>query len=145
MTERGGNLTTPTTDPVSATDLLNAAYRQLEFDQGALLSVARTPQPATVADWIDRGDWQVLAAQVGAESLFFVDRDPVIVFAKAENAAEGALQALYEDIWCMARPHLLFLATPGQLSAFDLTKPPPRPHENIGDRDRLIAVATSLA
>ena len=144
MTERGGNLATPTT-AVSAADLLNAAYRELEFDQGALLSAARTPQPAMVADWIDRGDWQALAAQVGAESLFFVDRDPVIVFAKAEDAADSKLQELYEDIWCMSRPQLLFLATPGQLAAFDLTKPPPRPHEDIGDRGRLLAVATSLA
>src|SRR5271166_6611162 len=138
-------MATPTENPLSAADLLGAAYRQLEFDQGALLSAARTPQPAAVADWIDRGDWQVLAAQVGAESLFFVDRDPVVVFAKAEDAAEGALRGLYEDIWCMSRPQLLFLATPGQLFAFDLTKPPPRRHEDIGDRDRLLAVATSLA
>ena len=52
---------------------------------------------------------------------------------------------LYERIWCMARPQLLFLATPGELSAFDLTKPPPKPHEQIADRDRLIAVANSVA
>src|SRR6185437_15778178 len=138
-------MATLTDNPSSAADLLDAAYRQLEFDQGALLSAARTPQPTGLEDWIDRGDWQLLAAQVGAESLFFVDRDPVIVFAKAEDDAEGALRVLYEQIWCMSRPQLLFLATPGQLSAFDLTKPPPRPQENIGDRDRLIAVATSYA
>jgi hypothetical protein len=126
-------MATPTDNPASAADLLNAAYRQLEFDQGALLSAARTPQPAAGADWIDRGDWQLLAAQVGAESIFFVDRDPVVVFAKAENVTEGASRALYERVWCMSRPQLLFLATPGQLSAFDLTKPPPRPHENIAE------------
>jgi len=138
-------MATPTDNPASAADLLNAAYRQLEFDQGALLSAATTPQPAAVADWIDRGDWLLLAAQVGAESIFFVDRDPVVVFAKAEDVTEGAPRGLYERIWCMSRPQLLFLATPGQLSAFDLTKPPPRPHENIADCNRLIAVATSIA
>jgi hypothetical protein len=138
-------MATPTENPASAADLLNAAYQQLEFDQGALLSAARTPQPAAVADWIDRGDWQLLAAQVGAESIFFVDRDPVVVFAKAEDVRESASRDLYERVWCMSRPQLLFLATPGQLSAFDLTKPPPRPHENIADRNRLIAVATSIA
>jgi hypothetical protein len=138
-------MATPTDNPASAADLLNAAYQQLEFDQGALLSAARTPQPAAVADWIDRGDWQLLAAQVGAESIFFVDRDPVVVFAKAEDVRESASRGLYERVWCMSRPQLLFLATPGQLSAFDLTKPPPRPHENFADRNRLIAVATSIA
>ncbi len=138
-------MVTPTDNPASAADLLNAVYRQLEFDHGALLSAARTPQPAALADWIDRGDWQLLAAQVGAESIFFVDRDPVVVFAKAEDAADDALRKLYEQIWCMSRPQLLFLATPGQLSAFDLTKAPPKSHEAIGDHDRLIAVATSIA
>lgn len=138
-------MVTPTDNPASAADLLNAVYRQLEFDQGALLTAVRTPQPAVGTDWIDRGDWQLLAAQVGAESIFFVDRDPVVVFAKAGDTAEGTLRRLYEHIWCMSRPQLLFLATPGQLSAFDLTKPPPKPHETIGDRDRLIAVAISIA
>ena len=138
-------MATPTDNPASAADLLNAAYRELEFDQGALVPAARTPQPAAVADWIDRGDWQMLAAQVGAESIFFVDRDPVVVFARAEGVTEDALRSFYERVWCMSRPQLLFLATPGLLSAFDLTKPPPKPHEDIADRDRLIAAATSIA
>ena len=131
--------------PDSAADLLDAAYKQLEFDQGSLLSAARAPQLDTIAEWVDRSDWQQLAAQVGAESIFFVDRDPVVVFAKSVDTEQGALRMLYERIWCMARPQLLFLATPGELSAFDLTKPPPKPHEQIADRDRLIAVANSVA
>ena len=131
--------------PDSAADLLDAAYQQLEFDQGSLLSAARVPQLDTIAEWVDRSDWQQLAAQVGAESIFFVDRDPVVVFAKSVDTEQGALRMLYERIWCMARPQLLFLATPGELSVFDLTKPPPKPHEEIADRDRLIAVANSVA
>ena len=138
-------MTTTTNNPDSATDLLDAAYQQLEYDQGALLSAARVPQMDTKTEWVDRGDWQQLAAQVGAESIFFVDRDPVIVFAKPVDTERGALRMLYEHIWCMARPQLLFLATPGELSAFDLTKPPPKPNEEIADRDRLIAVANSVA
>ena len=98
-----------------------------------------------IEEWVDRGDWQQLAAQVGAESIFFVDHDPVVVFAKPVDTTPGALRMLYERIWCMARPQLLFLATPGELSAFDLTKPPPKPHEAIEGHDRLIAVAKSVA
>ena len=138
-------MVTTTGNPDSAADLLNAAYQQLEFDQGSLLSAATVPQLDTIEEWVDRGDWQQLAAQVGAESIFFVDRDPVVVFAKSVDTAPDALRMLYERIWCMARPQLLFLATPGELSAFDLTKPPPKPHEAITDLDRLIAVANSVA
>ena len=138
-------MSTTTFTPDSAADLLYAAYQQLEFDQGTLLSTESVPQLDTIAEWIDRSDWQQLAAHVGAESIFFVDRDPVIVFAKSVDTEQRALRMLYERIWCMARPQLLFLATPGALSAFDLTKPPPKPQEKIADRDRLIAVANSVA
>ena len=136
---------TMTDNLASAGDLLDAAYQQLEFDQGSLLSAASVPKPETIAEWVDRGDWQQLAAQVGAESIFFVEHDPVVVFAKTVDTAPRALRMLYERIWCMARPRLLFLATPGELCAFDLSKPPPKPHEAITDRDRLIAVANSIA
>ncbi len=129
----------------SPNDLLQAAYEQLAFDQGALVSATDNPRTTTLKDWVDRGDWQSLAAQVGADRIFFVDRDPVVVFAKSEDGSSENLRALYERIWCMARPQLLFLATPGQLSAFDLSKAPPKPTESIDDRNRLIAVATSIA
>ena len=66
-----------TTDNLdSAADLLHAAYQQLEYDQGSLMLAAAAPQLDTIEEWVDRGDWQQLAAQVGAESIFFVDRGP---------------------------------------------------------------------
>jgi hypothetical protein len=129
----------------SEPDLLAAAYEQLGYDQGELLPAMAEPQPSTLKDWVDRGDWQTLAAQVGAESIFFVDRDPVVVFARAQDSSPAGLRMLYERVWCMSRPQLLFLASSGQLSVFDLTKPPPKPEESIGDRGRLISVATSIA
>lgn len=42
----------------------------------------------------------------------------------------------------MSRPQLLFLASPGQLMVFDLTKPPPRSNEQLGGGDRLIETVT---
>jgi hypothetical protein len=95
-------------------------------------------------DWVDKGDWQTLAAQVGAESIFFVDRDPVVVFAKVQDSSPEHLRTLYERVWCMSRPQLLFLASPGQLSVFDLTKAPPKQEESITGRNRLISIAASI-
>src|SRR6266508_4977949 len=106
-------MTTATNNLESPVDLLQAAYKQLAFDQGALLLATRQPQSAALGEWLDRGDWQSLAAQVDAETIFFVDRDPVIVFAKSDDSSPEILRKLYERIWCMSRPQLLFLATPG--------------------------------
>jgi type I restriction-modification system DNA methylase subunit len=129
----------------SPVELLEAAYKQLEFDQGALVPAARQPQAETQEGWLEKGDWQSLAAQVGAEKIFFVDRDPVVVFAKSEDNSLEVLRRLYERLWCMSRPQLLFLATPGQLMVFDLTKSPPRPNETLDGHDRLIATVASVA
>lgn len=129
----------------SPAELLRTAYTQLAFDQGALLPAVRQPQSGALDGWLDRGDWQSLAAQVGAETIFFVDRDPVVVFAKSENTSQEVLRKLYERIWCMSRPQLLFLATPGQLVVYDLTKAPPKPDETLDGCNRLIAVARSMA
>lgn len=129
----------------SPTSLLQAAYKHLAFDQGALLSAVRQPQSEALGDWLDRGDWQSLAEQVGAETIFFVDRDPVVVFAKSDDSSPAVLRRLYEQIWCMARPQLLFLASPGQLAVYDLSKSPPKSNEALNGQDRLVKIATSVA
>lgn len=126
------------------TDLLQSAYEHLAFDQGALLSATFQPQPEDLAAWLDYGDWQSLAAQVGAEKIFFVDRDPVVIFAKLEQDSPEVLRKLYEQIWCMSRPQLLFLACPGELVVYDLTKPPPKATEALDSNNRLISVAKSV-
>lgn len=129
----------------SPVELLEAAYQHLAFNQGKLLSASRQPQAGAAEDWLDKGDWQTLAAQVGADALFFVDRDPVVVFAKSDDSAPAVLRTLYERIWCMSRPQLLFLAIQGELLVYDLTKAPPKPDEELNGRERLIAVARSIA
>jgi N-6 DNA Methylase len=134
-----------TAAPASPADLLTAAYEKLGFDQGELRPAATEPSASELNDWVDKGDWQTLAAQVGAERIFFVEREPVVVFARTGDNAPASLHALYKQIWCMSRPQLLFLASPGQLSVYDLTKAPPRREEAIGASRRLISVANSIA
>ncbi|WVT72139.1 N-6 DNA methylase [Sinorhizobium chiapasense] len=132
-------------DNDATADLLATAYKQLGFDQGVLLPATANPQASVLHDWVNKGDWQTLAAQVGAEKVFFVDHEPVVVFAKTADTTPAALRAFYERVWCMSRPQLLFLACPGELLVLDLTKAPPKPEEAISDRSRLIAVARSIA
>ncbi len=125
-------------------ELLEAAYGQLEFERGALFPAEKQPTTQKQPEWLDKGDWQSLAAQVGADKIFFVDRDPVVVFAKTEDSSPEALKKLYSQVWCMSRPQLLFLASPGQLSVYDLTKPPPALNEELNDRDRLIETVSKI-
>ena len=132
----------PTATPA---ELLAAVYTQLEFDHGALLGAARKPAGAAANQWLEKGDWLALAEEVGAEKIFFVEQNPVVIFAAVSDESEAALRRLYNRIWCMARPQLLFLARPGELAVYDLAKPPLKPGEDFDAHDRLLDRVTTAA
>jgi hypothetical protein len=125
--------------------LLQAAYEELGFAEGALLPASERPQDTAADTWIEKGDWLALAKEVGAEKVFFVGQYPVVVFARVTGSDSEALRRLYNRIWCMARPQLLFLARPGELGVYDLARPPVKPNEELASCDRLLDTARTVA
>jgi len=107
--------------------MLQAAYRDLGFADGTLLDATDDPSEIDDSVWLEKGDWLKLAKTVGAEKVFFVDDNPVIVFASSDTDDPERLRTFFNGIWCMARPQLLFLASPGELNVLDMTAPPVRP------------------
>lgn len=123
-------------------DFLSAAYQELGFHEGSLLSVG-TPSSFDSDEWLNKGDWLSIAQLVGADKIFFVQDNPVIVFAKC--ATTDARKEVFNMVWCMARPRLLFLASPGQLEVYDLAKQPVRHTEDIDGESRLLEVVETTA
>lgn len=118
----------------SPEQMLQAAYRDLGYaDDQNLVVAAESPSEGTSADkWVEQGEWLATAKVANAESVFFVDGNPVVVFAKHTDSNPSALRQIINRIWCMARPRLLFLASPGELRVFDLGEPPIRFSEESG-------------
>ena len=107
-------------------DLLERAYRELDLEQGRLLQAS--PQPTDDdANWDSVGEWLMLAHRMGAERVFFVGDDPVILFTRLPPSA-GVAEVLtaYRRAWSLSRPQCLFLATQDQLRVYALTAPPER-------------------
>lgn len=129
----------------SSRELLDTVYSRLGFQEGDLFDAASDPTDCTPADWVNKGDWLALAKKVGAEKVFFVNDYPVIIFAEQPNAATDTWMRLFNSVWCMARPQMLFLARQGELSVFNLTKKPARQGEAAADNDRLLASAKATA
>ena len=125
--------------------LLEAAATGLGFSQGELLVAEAQLGNTTPDQWLEKGDWLALAKYVGAERVFFVDQNPVVVFARLDDQSDNALRVFYNRIWCMARPQLLFLARPGELAIYDLGKAPIRPGERADDRGRLLSQKVKIA
>ncbi|NER78444.1 MAG: N-6 DNA methylase [Leptolyngbya sp. SIO1D8] len=125
-------------------NFLEAAYRDLDFSSGDLLNTKSSYQDLSIEQWVEKQEWLSLGDRAGAEKLFFVQGNPVIVFATSSNADEDILRDIYNRIWCMARPRYLFLAKPGDLSVYDLTDPPAKTNQDWLEKTPL-AVANSIS
>ena len=129
----------------SASELLETVYTALHLDQGELLSAEFSPtQETNLEQWLNKGDWLSLAKQLQAEKIFFVKDDPVIVFASSKSKDVSDLRKIFNDVWCMARPQRLFLATDGELAVYDLTKPPVRTDEDW-EKNKPLALVTKIS
>jgi hypothetical protein len=107
----------------SARSLLDATYAYLQLNEGELLPATDSPSSLKADQWVEKGEWLSLAKHLGAEKIFFVRDNPVIVFATSSTKEIEALR-LFNRVWCMARPTLLFVARDGELAVYNLAKPP---------------------
>jgi hypothetical protein len=106
---------------------LTNVYEQLDLQSGSLLSAVSLPNDEKTKDaWLNKGDWLELAAKIGAEKVFFVKDEPVIVFYQLNNStpSDNQLKDIILKAWCMSRPQRLFLALPTELRVYDLTHLP---------------------
>ena len=103
---------------------LNILYDKLDFINGSLYSATNTPSTCRKrTDWLEKGEWLTAAKRVGAEKIFFVENNPVAVFAECGVGLEEKVKA-FNRTWCLARPRLLFLASPGEITVYDLAQKP---------------------
>lgn len=109
-------------------DALSIVYDQLDFRSGQLFEVASQPSSKIEQnDWLDKGDWIAAAKRAGAEKIFFVDNNPVVVFARCSKNEERKSHC-FNRLWSLARPRILFLECKGDLSVIDLAQKPIPPY-----------------
>lgn len=124
-------------------NLLAVACKMLGLVDGCLLPATAAPTPENSDAWTDKGDWLNLANSLDAESVFFVENEPVLVLA---NLPEGTEEAeFFNRIWCMARPQILFLAREGELAVYKLSAPPVGKDEAARSDVRLLELVQSVA
>jgi hypothetical protein len=103
---------------------LNILYEELDFKSGSLYPVMDNPSACPKStDWIEKGEWLAAAKRVGAEKIFFVDNNPIAIFAECGPGLQEKIKT-FNRMWCLARPRLLFLASPGEITVYDLAQKP---------------------
>jgi hypothetical protein len=108
-------------------DLLSRAYEELDLLGGDLVPTSTSPRPDGAEEWRSVGEWLMLAHRMGAERVFFVGDDPVVLFSRLPLGAEETdMLAAYRRAWSLARPRCLFLASEDELRVYALSQPPAR-------------------
>jgi type I restriction-modification system DNA methylase subunit len=117
-------------------DLLNRAYKELDLHNGDLIKIEDTGTLLEQA-FVDKAQWLNLCRYISrdkpfkAESIFFVKDSPVIVFVHSTETDESRLPEIYNRIWCMANPRILFISTPTELNVYDLAGKPAQKAEDL--------------
>lgn len=112
-------------------DLLQEVYVGLDFESGDLVKVENTDQ-LTEREFVDKSQWLNLCRYISrdesfkAEAVFFVENNPIVVFVSGTEEAQNRLHEIYNRIWCMANPRILFISTPTELNVYDLADRPVR-------------------
>lgn len=117
--------------------LLQRVFDELDLRGGSLVPVSAIPSSdSDPCVWGELGDWLLLADRVGAEHVFFVHDDPVLVFSSLPSTAtEDEVMELYRRAWSMARPRCLFVEVHDELRVYNLSEPPVAP----GEPDRTVS------
>jgi len=103
---------------------LDVLYKELDYKSGALLTATDEPSSCRKrSDWLEKGEWLSAAKRAGAERIFFVENNPVAVFAECGDGIAEKVRA-FNKAWCLARPRLFFLASPGEITVYDLAQKP---------------------
>lgn len=104
--------------------LLERAYVDLDLRGGRLLDTAASPTEHP-AEWRSVGDWLLSAQRIGAQRIFFVEDDPVLVFSALQpGARDHDILDVFRRFWSLARPRCLFLATGNELRVYALSQAP---------------------
>ena len=107
--------------------VLESAYTALDFEAGPLLAPSERPSGTDDVAWQERGEWLMLGARVGADRIFFVGSDPVVVFSQLpRGAGDKEIVDAYRRAWSLGRARCLFLASDDELRVYALSSPPPR-------------------
>lgn len=119
---------------ITASDLLEEVYDQLEYKSGhGYCSLTEDLENSLNLSQIG---WLKQARQLGAETIFFVDDFPTVLFFKHDTNLDADTTAIEEDIrqlflrvWNTSRVPLFFVALPGELRVYSAYQKPTRADE----------------
>jgi len=105
-------------------------YKKLDYNTDKIFDLSIPIEKVSAENWLNKGEWLLAAKKVGAEKIFFIDNNPIIIFAKCNKNLDEKIEC-FNKLWSLARPRILFLECGGELSVIDLGQKPVSPTDKI--------------
>lgn len=107
-------------------NLLEQAYRILEYDKGDLVSVRSSDVQAD--ERLDIGEWLSSCYKINRksrafsiDSIFFLKDNPAVIFGACYSADQMDFERAYINVWNLARPQYFFCEINGELRVYDFS------------------------
>jgi type I restriction-modification system DNA methylase subunit len=118
-------------------DLLSSIYNQLDYESGELVSVTDGKSEFDEEEYLSKGQWIDTCLSINEKSsfkidkVFFVQNNPVIVFVNAAQHEKHEIFKVYNSIWSLARPRIVFIENDYSVSIFDLAADPAKSNSEL--------------
>lgn len=117
---------------------LNEVYDLLDYKSGDLIDVELSRDNIDVEKYIGKGQWIETCASINKkevefkiDSLFFVQENPVVVFVDASKKQKREIFKIFNSVWSLARPRLVFIENDTSILVYDLASVPAKADEEL--------------
>lgn len=130
--------------------LLDEVYEKLDYQSGDLFDVDINRSSIGVENYISKGQWLDTCFLINSrnqfhiDKIFFVQDNPIIVFVDANTIEQDKIFSVYNEVWSLARPRLVFVQNDSAITVYDLASNPARSNEDLTPLSKTINEAKQI-
>lgn len=116
---------------------LDEVYESLDYEAGDLIDITSYVDTISTDNYIAKGQWLDTCrtinqrAKFKVDKLFFVQNNPVVVFVDATHVERDKIFSVYNEIWSLARPRLVFIENDISITVYDLASTPAKSNHDL--------------
>lgn len=117
--------------------LLDELYETLDYQTGDLVDVTSYSSSISTDDYLAKGQWLDTCRSINqrgkfkVDRLFFVQNNPVVVFVDATAVEMERIFSVYNEVWSLARPRLVFIENNTSINIYDLASNPAKSNDDL--------------
>ena len=117
--------------------LLDEIYQALDYRSGDLVDVDISKGDIGAENYLAKGQWLDTCLSINkrnpykVDKLFFIQNNPVIVFVDANTVEKKEIFRVFNEIWSLARPRLVFVENNASVTIYDLGSNPAKSNEEL--------------